>query len=560
MLLAVLGGVLPALALPLVIPWISPREIDPAGHLEWIAWVGLVPALLALDAARSWKRAFGLGLIAGLAYGYVAIYWVSHAMTEFGGLSRGMAFVALSLLVLYMAFHWGLALAVSHLVRSRLGWPLPWHLPPVWAATELLRDVLFTGFPWGNLGYLQARHLAVSQLASLFGIYAIAALVVLVNCAAHAMLRARLDRRPLPWRPAAVSLALAAAAVAWGEVHLAAIRARMARAPRLEVGLVQANVNQSLKNEAQSHADFILRRLWPLTIQADRAGADLVAWPEAAYPFYVSPAQKSFAVPGSGLEPLHRAHLLLGAATLAWRTERGRRAAEVTNSVFLLDPDLSVAGRYVKHHLVPFGEYVPLARWLPSFVRQVVPDMAPASAGGRLQVMRFPLPPSRPEPAPPSAAPPDETSFAPMICFDAIFPEINLAYARQDPEFLVNPTNDAWYGHSSGPYQFLAIVRLRAIEAGKAVARPAYSGVSAIVLPTGEVAPGALEVGPVEGGRSPDPAEPAKLFLGQVPRLRGGTLYTSIGDLFGYACAACAVLALALALGRRRVAARAGGD
>ncbi len=560
LLLAVLGGVLPALALPLVIPWISPREIDPAGHLEWIAWVGLVPALLALDAARGWKVAFGLGLAAGLAYGYLAIYWVSHAMTAFGGLSQAMAFVALSLLVLYMAFHWGLALAVSWLVRSRLGWPLPLHLPMVWAATELLRDVLFTGFPWGNLGYLQARHLAVSQLASLLGIYAIAALVVLVNCAAHALVRALLDGRPVAWRPAAVSLALAGAAVAYGEVHIAAVGARAARAPKLRVGLVQANVNQALKNDAQSHADFILGRLWPLTAEADRAGADLVAWPEAAYPFYVSPEQKTFAVQGSGVEPLHRAHLLLGAATLAWRMERGRRVAEVTNSVFLLRPDLSVEGRYAKHHLVPFGEYVPLARWLPSFVRQVVPDMAPASAGGELEIMRFPLTPSQPQPVFPAPAPPDETSFAPMICFDAIFPEINLAYARQDPEFLVNPTNDAWYGHSSGPYQFLAIVRLRAIEAGKAVARPAYSGVSAIVLPTGEVAPGALEVGPVEGNRSPDPEEPAKLLLGELPRLRGGTLYTSIGDLFAYACAAWAAIALALALRRGRVATRAGGE
>ena len=562
--LAVLGGALPALALPLVVPWISPREIDPAGHLEWIAWVGLVPALLALDAAQGWKRAFGLGLAAGLAYAYLAIYWVSHAMTAFGGLSQGLAFVALSLLVLYMAFHWGLAFAVSYLVRRRLGWPLHLHLPFVWAATELLRDVLFTGFPWGNLGYLQARHLAVSQLAALLGIYAIAALVVLANCAVHAVVRAGLDGRPFPWRPVAASLGLAAATVAYGEVHLATVRARMAAAPELVVGLVQANVNQLLKNEASSHADYILGRLWPLTVQADRAGADLVAWPEAAYPFYASPEQRSFAVRGSGLEPLGRAHLLLGAATLAWRVEGGRRAAEITNSVFLLHPDLSVAARYAKYHLVPFGEYVPLAGWLPPFIRQVVPDLAPARAGRKLQVMRFPLPP----PAPTSTAtstptstpaapptPPDQTSFAPMICFDAIFPEINLAYAKEDPEFLINPTNDAWYGHSSGPYQFLAIVRLRAIEAGKAVARPAYSGVSAIVLPTGEIAPGALEVGPVEGDRSPDPSEPARLLLGKLPRLHGGTLYTSIGDLFAFGCAGWAVIALGMALKRSRAAA-----
>jgi apolipoprotein N-acyltransferase len=139
-----------------------------------------------------------------------------------------------------------------------------------------------------------------------------------------------------------------------------------------------------------------------------------------------------------------------------------------------------------------------------------------------------------------------------MICFDAIFPEINLAYAEADPEFLVNPTNDAWYGYSSGPYQFLTIVRLRAVEAGKAVVRPAYAGVTAIVLPTGEVAPGAVEVGPVDPELAPDPEEPPRLLVGEVPRLRGRTLYTSIGDLFAWAAALVAAVALGAALRAKR--------
>jgi apolipoprotein N-acyltransferase len=142
-----------------------------------------------------------------------------------------------------------------------------------------------------------------------------------------------------------------------------------------------------------------------------------------------------------------------------------------------------------------------------------------------------------------------------MICFDAIFPEINVAFARSEPEpeILVNPTNDAWYGYSSGPYQFLAIVRMRAIEAGKAVVRPAYAGVSAVILPTGEVAPGQLEVGPVDPDRAPIPDEPPRLLLAEVPRLRGLTLYTRFGDLFAWACAAATAAALAAALwaGRR---------
>jgi apolipoprotein N-acyltransferase len=139
-----------------------------------------------------------------------------------------------------------------------------------------------------------------------------------------------------------------------------------------------------------------------------------------------------------------------------------------------------------------------------------------------------------------------------MICFDAIFPEIGVAFARQDPDLLVNPTNDAWYGYSSGPYQFLAIVRLRAVETGRAIARPAYAGVSALILPTGELLPGALEVGPVDPALAPQPPEPPGLLLGKVPILRGRTPYVATGDLFALACAAATLAALVAALRRRR--------
>src|SRR5512142_649743 len=188
---------------------------------------------------------------------------------------------------------------------------------------------------------------------------------------------------------------------------------------------------------------------------------------------------------------------------------------EGANSVFLLRPGLSVVDRYAKHHLVPFGEYVPLQALLGRFLRSVVPEMVPQQPGAELKVLEF-------TPASPGdgGGTPARVRLAPMICFDAIFPEVNVAYAAKDPELLVNPTNDAWYGYSSGPYQFLAMVRMRAIEAGKAVVRPAYAGVSAIVSPAGEVQPGALPLGPVDPDLAPDPDEPPRLLMGEVPLLR----------------------------------------
>ena len=548
---AAASGVVLALAFPLVVPFVGLREVDPAGRLELLAWVALVPAILAVRAAPSARAAFLRGLVAGLAFFYAAIHWVSHAMTAFGGLPFAVALLGLTLLVLFMAAHWGAAFAISWKIRHGLGWPMYVHLPVVWAALELCRDYLLSGFPWANVGYSQVRTLPVAQLAALAGPYGIAALVVLVNAVIAEALVARRGGAPLPRRAIAVTSVLLAATLAHGWVRLAAVRARAAAAPAIQVGLVQPNIDQSVKNRARERAEWILGRLVPLTLEADRQGADLVTWPEATYPLYVRPEVRSFADPRYGLTPLSHAHLLMGAVTLERvRAANGEEVPRIGNVDFLLSPSLEVLGRYQKHHLVPFGEYVPLADWLP-FLHQVVPSFAPATPGAELRVLEFPGPTPTA-----SGAPADQVTLAPMICFDAIFPEINVDFARKDPEpeILVNPTNDAWYGYSSGPYQFLAIVRMRAIEAGKAVVRPAYAGVSAVILPTGELAPGALEVGPVDPDRAPDPEEPPRLLLARVPRLRGLTLYTRFGDLFAWACAAATAAALAAAVRRGRSA------
>jgi apolipoprotein N-acyltransferase len=542
-LLAIASGLLMALALPVVIPFVSLRELDPRGWLELGAWLALVPVLLALDGAPRARCAFNVGAVAGLAYFFATIHWVSHAMTSFGGLPTWLAFVALSLLVLYMAAHWGGAFAVAWWLRRRLGWPFRAVLPAVWVAFEYLRNFSFSGFPWGDLGYTQARTLPVAQLAAATGIYGIAALVVFVNASVADAIREARERPPSPrglLRLLGPAAGLLVAVIALGSVRLAGVRAEMAAAPKVLVGIVQPNVDQSIKNRARDHVEEILGRLIPQTVEADAAGAELVVWPEAAYPMYLPPGLRSLDAPGSGLPRLSRAHLLVGAATVerAGSDGQGRPVRRVTNSVFLVGPTLDVLSSHAKVHLVPFGEYVPLARWL-TFLRQVVPTFAPISPGTGEEplVMQRPGGPLR---------------IAPMICFDAIFPEIARGFALHDADLLVNPTNDAWYGYSSGPYQFLAMVRMRAIETGRPVLRPAWAGVSALLLPSGEVAPGAIEIGPVDPDLAPDPSEPARLLLAEAPLLRGATLYTRFGDLFAWCCTLFTAGSLAFAWRSRR--------
>ena len=357
-LLAAIGsGAAMALSLPLVVPWLSLRELDPAGWAGLLAWVALVPLLWALGQARSTRAAAGLGFAAGLACFYVAIHWVSHAMTAFGGLPGWVAFVGLSALVAFMAAHWALAAAAAFAVRRALGWPCWVHLPFIWTATELLRNYLFTGYPWANLGYTQVRALPVAQLAALGGVYAIAFLVVMVNGALYEALEAWRAGRPLPRRLLAGVGLLLAVVGAGGSWRLAVLRAELAVAPGIEVAVVQVNLDQGAKNRARDHVEALLERLVPPTLLADAEGAELVAWPEAAYPAYARPSTRSFATGRAALPPLRQAHLLVGAATLEEvRGPGGSPLFRVENSTFLVGPDLSVKGRYVKHHLVPFGE------------------------------------------------------------------------------------------------------------------------------------------------------------------------------------------------------------
>jgi apolipoprotein N-acyltransferase len=284
---------------------------------------------------------------------------------------------------------------------------------------------------------------------------------------------------------------------------------------RVPVALVQGNIPQHLKwDEGEQQA--ILRTYAELTRGA-APGSRLVVWPEAAVPAYV------------GLEPwvaewLARLAaevdrpLLVGAPDA--REDGG--TIRYLNSALLVRP-AGIAARYDKIHLVPFGEYVPLKRLL-SFVEGIATEIGEFTAG-RDRVI-FPL-----EGAP----------FGTVICYEVIFPDLFRRFVRDGARFMVNVTNDAWFGDSGGPLQHLATVPLRAVENGVAIARAANTGVSALVHPSGRIEPrlglfqqGALRV--------------------EVPLRTRETFYTRFGDLFAYACGAVAAAALAAraAAGRGR--------
>jgi len=258
-------------------------------------------------------------------------------------------------------------------------------------------------------------------------------------------------------------------------------------------------------------------------------------WPEGSYPLAFPTGMKRLT--DVGLRPGgYRAGLLIGVDVYDPRNLRKGNE----NAAFLLDPSLGIAHHYVKNHLVPFGEYVPLS------LDEVLPIGNIVGASFTPGNDLTPAVLQRPD------GPPVHLGIE--ICFDAIFPEISRAYARNGAQILVNMTNDAWYGFSSAPFQFLHMVATRAVETGRPVARAANTGVSAFIDPVGRVFD-ATDVGIVASDRlavSPAELTGPEWRMASLPILEGRTPYVVIGDVPAYLAALFSVLAGLVALVRLR--------
>jgi apolipoprotein N-acyltransferase len=306
-------------------------------------------------------------------------------------------------------------------------------------------------------------------------------------------------------RPAALA-SVAVVGVALGAtLGVAALRPPPG-AGALPVAIVQGNIDQAVKWDKAARA-ATLDIYAGLTRQV-APGSRLVVWPEAAVPAYLSYE------PGV-IEWLTRLAGEVGTPLLVGAPDARQEGAatHVLNSAFLVRAE-GLQTRYDKIHLVPFGEYVPL-RGLLFFVEAIAAEIGDFTPG-RDRVV-FPL----------AGAP-----FGTVICYEVIFPDLFRGFVRDGARLMVNITNDAWFGESSGPLQHLAMVPLRAVENGVAVVRAANTGVSALVGPDGRIGPvlalahrGALRV--------------------EAPLAGGPTFYTRVGDLFAYGCAAVALAALA---------------
>jgi apolipoprotein N-acyltransferase len=425
----------------------------------------LYPLLLAfaglLDLLRQAERrgaAFVLGWCFGFAHFLVGLYWIGIAFFTDAERFGALAAPAVLLLCAYLACYPALAawLTVLHRWRSPMASALVLAL--AWTAGEIARGILFGGFPWNLIGYAFAQSTAISQLAALTGIHGLSLLAVALGALPVVWLEPGERAR---WQPLAAGGLILVAIWAGGALRLA--DAVPAPIDGVRLRLVQANIAQQDKWLPEGRARAFERHL-ALSV-ADARPVSHIIWPESAasYPLDQDAVARQMiakVVPPGGL-------LLTGGE----RFDVSSTPPLAWNTLFAIDRDGAVVARYDKRDLVPFGEFLPLRDLLSRVgLAKLTHGSIDFQPGPGRQTITLPgLPP-----------------FSPLICYEAIFPG-SVVDPDVRPDWLLNVTNDAWFGRSSGPYQHLAMARLRAIEEGLPLVRSANSGISAMVDPWGRI-------------------------------------------------------------------------
>lgn len=449
---AVFGG-LAALSMPPVhaVPILFP------------AFVGLYWLVQSADRPRA---AFFVGWAFGFGFFGGGLYWIGNAFMVYAARHAFLAVPAVAgLAALLGLFVATVCWAQRSVVRNRFaGTGGVLIFAALWAFSEWLRAWVFTGFPWNLMGSVWAFSDAMIQPAAFIGTYGLSLITVVVCCYPAVTAESEPTRNTgLHWRPLVVGIGVMAALWLGGTVRLSG--AETGFVPDVRLRLVQPNIPQSQKWTPDLRSGHVLRQL-DMSLNGDggsqsppTAEPTHVIWAETAVPYVLSqnPAlinllARAAPVDGSLITGSLRSGVVSsGAGSMSFR-----------NSLFAIDAAGDVLSTYDKVHLVPFGEYIPFRDYLP--IEKLTAGAGQFTPGTERQPMELPgLPP-----------------FSPLICYEVIFPGA-VVPAGSRPSWLLNLTNDAWYGLSSGPYQHFVSARLRAVEEGLPVVRVANTGISGVV-------------------------------------------------------------------------------
>ena len=502
----------------------------PKSDLGLLAWIALVPLHWALDG-KTKTQAFWIGWLSGTIAFTGMMAWVVTAMNTYGKVPLVISYGIMLLLTAYLGLYVGLYSAGAVWFRTLIPRYGLFAVPCLWVSLELIRTYFLSGLPWGLLGYSQYRQIEVIQIADHMGVYGVSFLIVLVNVALAELLSWLMPLcrgfRPakLPWELVAMTALMVTLSWEYGLRTLSGAPSSDIPRSSLTVGVVQPNVDQAVKWDT-AYREETLARFDRLTGQLGSA-TDLVIWPEAATPF-VFEREPVYQLQLIALANRAQAPILFGSPAMRFYPDR---RPYLLNSAYLLSPDGQLLGRYDKHHLVPFGEYIPLKSSLLMFLDKLVEGIGDFEAGPGPTILTM-TPKPRSSAAGMAGTTPRPVKFGVAICYEVIFPNLVRQFAANGAEFLVTVTNDAWFGPSSAPSQHFAMVVFRSVENHLAFARAANTGISGFIDPFGRI------------------VEATPIFTEQAIQAtmrvwRPYTFYSRHGDVFAYGCVIiCALLCL----------------
>jgi apolipoprotein N-acyltransferase len=457
----------------------------------------------------------------GLGYFVPGLYWIGYAFLVDASTFAWLLPFAILGLPAYLALFTALGFALARLIWTRDASRVI-ALAASLTLAEWLRGHVLTGFPWNAFGYALTEPLALAQTASLIGLWGLTFLAVAIFASPAVLIDGR-SRGRKPWIAPVIAVLLLIAMGIFGAIrlHLQPTKA----VANVKLRIMQPNLQQDVRFNYSAKAEVMQKYL----TLSDRASgpqstgvrdANILIWPESAFPFFLTREADAMA---QIADLLPKGTVLITGSVRAPDVPPGVRITRAYNSIYVIDHDGSVLSIYDKLHLVPFGEFLPFQDWMEKIgLVQLTKVQGGFIPGTRRRTIEIPNAPRA----------------LPLICYEAIFPG-DVVERDDRPGWIVNLTNDGWFGISTGPYQHLQQARLRAIEQGLPVVRAANTGISAVIDPLGRFV--------------------ARLDLGQegvldsnLPSAIPPTIYARVGDI----PAAIIVAAALIFVIRRRVAKR----
>ena len=489
--IAFVAGALSTLAL-------APFDAWPLMLLTFPVLVWLVDGA----AAGRWGgviAAFVTGWWFGFGYFLAGLYWIGHAFLVDAHIFGWLLPFAVTAMPAGLALFTATGLAFARLIWTKGPWRIV-ALAVALTATEWLRGHILTGFPWNAYGYALTGPLVLAQGAAVVGLWGMTFFAVLLFASPAALADDPAYSRQR-FVPAVAASALLIALAAYGSLRLA--RAPTAFVDGVRLRIMQPNLQQDEKFNRGAKQSVMARYL----ALSDRATGPQqsgmrdvthLIWPESAFPFFLTREPDALAQIADLLPP---GSVLITGGVRPADDLLNRSAPRAYNSIFVVNHDGSILAAYDKVHLVPFSEYLPFQTTLESLgLTQLTRVRGGFMAGDRRRTYAVPNAPR----------------MLPLICYEIIFPG-EAVPSNEAPGWMLNLTNDGWFGRSTGPYQHFQQARVRAIEEGLPLVRAANTGISAIVDPLGRVVR-SLPLGS-EG-----------VIDGPLPRRTAAPLYARTGD------------------------------